>query len=526
MSLTICLFLILVHCLRVFTVSSFSIIITTNQHAQCFHPTAILNQSYDYNQLEPITDSSPTSHGTSIVFASSHAADKIIDQAMGATTDETRAIPFSKNGTGSFQFPSNDDLALLPNGKKGGYKVLHQYTASKDLLWTNSCSAEKKDEMTIQEALNRLDSTNYQSLSKARKACRKGSILIHRGPITSSMNGNTSNTLDAFSQSCNNSFRARVGDKIYANDQIGIQQFMGTFRKKRCYPLITYSRPKFVLPVLYEDDYMAIVDKPAGIGMYGNRKKHGKSSSSSSRRTIRDALPYCLSPPKKGTTGTPLHRPMAVHRLDTPTNGLVVVAKTKEALQHLSEQFETRRVQKTYTAIVNGIPIQNHGDDKHNDWNIVNYPLGNRHAITQWKTIRSVPSLHAKDGTLSLIRVKPLTGRYHQIRRHMAWICRRPLVGDHIYAGQLQAPRFYRNGLYLCSNGLILEHPYYNSVDGRKDWSSPLIEGADNTGHTCDVFMDEHDHVVKVRLEKQIPKRFEKLLNGEEAWANARIKAI
>ena len=391
-------------------------------------------------------------------------------------------------------FPSDEELSRLPTGQKGGYKVIKEYNISSDSI-------------LIQEALTLLDPPNYPSLTRARKACRKGSILIHNGPIED-------DKLDNFrSKQCH---RARVGDVVHEGDVIGVQIMMGTFKKKRSYPNISYSRPRFTLPILYEDDHLAIVDKPAGISMYGHRRSR---SGSLSRRTVRDILPYCLTPPANGTPGQVLKRPMAVHRLDTPTSGLVVVAKTKLAMESLYEQFQERSVIKTYHAVVNGIPkncVPANGkasvDTKH--WNIISFPFGGKMAMTKWRAVRSARSLNAKDGTLTLVEVQPQTGRYHQIRRHMAWICRRPIVGDHLYAGKLQAPRFLRNGLYLCSNGVSIEHPYHNTPVGRLDWEaldSPLDQ------NIC-LFEDTNQIIVSVH--KELPKRFNKLLDGEEAWAN------
>lgn len=286
---------------------------------------------------------------------------------------------------------------------------------------------------------------------------------------------------------------------------------------------------------------MAIVDKPAGISMYGQR--HSKSGSLS-RRTIRDMLPYCLTPPQKGTPGQVLKRPMAVHRLDTPTSGLLVVAKTKDAMDCLYEQFQQRIVTKTYTAIVNGVlvPSSNDDDDDGDDkplldikkeqedphckaWNIIDYPLGGKYAITKWRPLRSVQSLNAKDGTLTMVEVQPCTGRYHQIRRHMAWICRRPLAGDDLYAGALQATKFRRNGLYLCSNGITLDHPYYNTPQGRLDWDKMNKSNHNQiiTVKTSAAAGDKNDDfIIRVNVSKQLPKRFGKLMGGEESWAKWR----
>ena len=404
-------------------------------------------------------------------------------------------------------FPSDEELDRLPRGQKGGVNVIRHY----EFPATRNNIPSENDNIPLQEALCLLDPDNYPSPTRARKACRKGSVLIHRGPIDDKIGH-----LNAFnSKKC---CRGRVGDKIFPGDIIGIQVMMGTFKKKRCYPFITYSRPRFSLPVLYEDDHMAIVDKPAGISMYGHRRSR---SGSTSRRTVRDVLPFCLTPPAKGTPGKALRRPMAVHRLDTPTSGLLVVAKTKLALDSLYRQFEERRVIKTYTAIVNGIPqnceaVQTSSDlialtdDKH--WNIVDYPLGGKHAITTWRVLESAQSLNAKDEILTLVEVQPRTGRYHQIRRHFAWICRRPLVGDALYAGALQAPRFRRNGLYLCSNAITLDHPYYKILD----WERMASLDIDTLSKQMIQLSNEKG--VQVTVRKELPKRFAKLLKGEQAW--------
>jgi 23S rRNA-/tRNA-specific pseudouridylate synthase len=508
--------------------------------------------AYNYELLQPISDSSSSSSPLPSELLQQNISEIEGDyDEDGVVMNNINEYDTKEEHDLFCEFPSDEDLELLPKGSKGGHKVLYQYQVSKECCFDDEIRNEKNEgtsksnissiSTTIQKALVQLDPEKFTSLSKSRKACRKGSILIHQGPIqNTSTNADDDDNkhndiLNAFGINSKKSSRARVGDLVHPGDVIGVQIMMGTFRKKRSYPYITYSRPQYKLPVLYEDDYMAIVDKPAGIGMYGKRQKQSGPGTNFSRRTIRDALPYCLTPPRKGSWGVPLMRPTAVHRLDTPTSGLVVIAKTREARQCLSQQFAERRAMKTYTAIVNGIPVADDSDDenininrrrKNNDWNIVDYPLGNKHAITQWKTLRSAESLNAKDGILTLVSVKPLTGRYHQIRRHMAWICRRPLVGDHIYAGQLQAPRFLRNGLYLCSNGITLEHPYYNSSRGKIDWnimmeSKNREEGGERK--PLDKHLSFHDGKVMITVEKELPKRFQKLLNGEEIWAKRKM---
>jgi 23S rRNA-/tRNA-specific pseudouridylate synthase len=166
--------------------------------------------------------------------------------------------------------------------------------------------------------------------------------------------------------------------------------------------------------------------------------------------TVRSALPFVVTPPKIGTFST-LRRPQPVHRLDKPTSGILLVAKTKPAMIHLSMQFRDRLIKKTYVAIVNGIPpepmetsissqrAQELGvdvdvnvelemkidEDKENDndkviqWQVIDYALDEKSSTTIWRALRYAKSLKANDNYVTLVELKPKTGRYHQLRRHM-----------------------------------------------------------------------------------------------------------
>jgi 23S rRNA-/tRNA-specific pseudouridylate synthase len=150
--------------------------------------------------------------------------------------------------------------------------------------------------------------------------------------------------------------------------------------------------------------------------------------------TVRAALPFAVTPPKVGTYAT-LRRPQPVHRLDKPTSGLMIVAKTKPAMVHLSLQFRDRKVKKTYVALVNGIPqepmdtmisgeaaydlgvdVVPNNDDQ---WQIIDHSLDEKSAVTIWRSVRYAKSLKAKEEYVTLVELKPKTGRYHQLRRHM-----------------------------------------------------------------------------------------------------------
>lgn len=249
------------------------------------------------------------------------------------------------------------------------------------------------------------------------------------------------------------------------------------------YPGFETSGPPFALPVVYEDDHVAIVNKPAGVIVYAQRNQgYGKL-------TIRAALPFVLRPPKRGTKNI-LKRPEMVHRLDKPTSGFLVIAKTKPAVIALTKQFEDREVRKTYTAVVNGIPSEPFesnistkdavgvGVDVDVDvnaeskWQLIDHSLDGKRATTVWRPLRYEKSLKAKEGTLTLVEMKPKTGRYHQLRRHMAWVKGCPIVGDTTYDGGGNAERLRGRGLFLCSNSVLLTHPYYNTVEGSQEWES------------------------------------------------------
>jgi len=187
-------------------------------------------------------------------------------------------------------------------------------------------------------------------------------------------------------------------------------------------------------------------------------------------------------------------------------------------------------VKKTYTAIVNGIPneppetsISSHDaymlgvdvdpDDKH-QWQVIDHTLDEKHAITIWRPLRYVKSLKARDCVLTLVELKPKTGRYHQLRRHMAWDRDCPLVGDKTYDdGQPESMAFRERGLFLCSNHVTLEHPYYNTPIGRKEWEI-LDDDAKFAGGR--VSLDD-DGIVRVVASIDLPTKFESFLAHEEA---------
>lgn len=288
------------------------------------------------------------------------------------------------------------------------------------------------------------------------------------------------------------------------------------------YPGFQTVKPPFELPVVYEDDHFAIVNKPPGIVV------HSQGLQSHGTMTVRAALPFVLRPPKRGTLAI-IRRPASVHRLDKPTSGLLLVAKTKPAMVDLSRQFRERTIKKTYVAILNGIPsepsetsistedalklgVDVDKDNKDCKWQVIDHSLDEKSALTIWKPLKYVKAIKANDNILTLVEMKPKTGRFHQLRRHMSWVKECPIVGDSTYDGGGDAMSLRGRGLFLCSNRVTLEHPYFNSVEGRAEWDA-LPEKEKWAGGL--ISLSEDGTTVEVHASIDLPNKFQSFLEKE-----------
>ncbi len=186
------------------------------------------------------------------------------------------------------------------------------------------------------------------------------------------------------------------------------------------------------LDVMYEDKTMAVVNKPAGVVVSGNQF-----------RTLENALPLHLMPSSHKDA---LASPKAIHRLDAPTSGLIIIAKTAASRVKLSRQMERKEIHKTYQVVVIG--------ETQTSWSSEN-PVDEKPARTLFKKIMAVPSL--RSGTLTLLEAKPLTGRTHQIRKHLSE-AGTPVLGDKIYGKEGQILK--GKGLFLCATRLEFLHPF------------------------------------------------------------------
>lgn len=191
---------------------------------------------------------------------------------------------------------------------------------------------------------------------------------------------------------------------------------------------------EFELEVVYEDEYLAVVNKPSGIAVSGNKFQ-----------TVQNALPFNLQYSKEKDA---LKKFLPVHRLDAPTSGLLLIAKTKFARVHLGNQFEKKSIRKRYQAVAIG-KMEASGK--------IDFPIENKSSKTEFRLVEQVPSL--KNEWLSLVDLFPLTGRTHQLRIHLSK-SGFPILGDKLYgkSGLILKGK----GLFLCAVELTFAHPISN----------------------------------------------------------------
>jgi 23S rRNA pseudouridine1911/1915/1917 synthase len=259
---------------------------------------------------------------------------------------------------------------------------------------------------------------------------------------------------------------------------------------------------KILLDILYEDDDLVVINKPAGMVVHpaaGHREG----------TLVNAILAHC---PKLNVGG--VERPGIVHRLDRETSGIIVVAKNDAAMRDVQAQFKSRRVHKTYLALVEGIVRPPHGkidapigrDPKHRQKMAVMTRGARREAVTVYRTLGStdaqsasadlnlvqqhekvaykadvetstntainhLPTTHfhvdalldrrqihsAARGAYTLLAVEPQTGRTHQIRVHLAFLGF-PVVGDAVYGKKKNALGLTRQFLHAWKIAFTLPH--------------------------------------------------------------------
>lgn len=218
------------------------------------------------------------------------------------------------------------------------------------------------------------------------------------------------------------------------------------------------------IKILYEDEYILALDKPSGLLVHAD----GRTKEATLVDWINENYPDLkeVGEPQTLQNGEVIKRPGIVHRLDKDTSGVIIVTKTKESHEFLKEQFQNRKVEKIYNAVVVGkfLPDKTEG--------VIDKPIGRsasdfrkwsaeygakgelREAVTEYKVLaqsNNTPALRADPSYIkrgkdkkeieefAYLEVKPKTGRTHQIRVHLKAISH-PVVCDNLYGNNKCVP--------------------------------------------------------------------------------------
>ena len=189
---------------------------------------------------------------------------------------------------------------------------------------------------------------------------------------------------------------------------------------------------EYELHVLYEDEHLAAIYKPAGIAVSGNKFK-----------TVANALEQNLS---KSNLPDICH-PQPAHRLDYPTTGVLLAGKTSSGIRALNLMFEEKEIEKSYLAVAIGEIKKLKGD--------FDEAIDDKEAFTSYEVLDSVIS--ERFGFLNLVLLHPSTGRRHQLRKHLS-SRGNAILGDADYS--LEGLLLKGKGLYLHAYSVEFTHPF------------------------------------------------------------------
>lgn len=202
--------------------------------------------------------------------------------------------------------------------------------------------------------------------------------------------------------------------------------------------------------IIFEDEHMLVIDKPSGLAVHGE----GFDPAGTLVEWFLKRVPSAVGvgEPRIGSDGKEIERSGIVHRLDKDTSGVMVLAKDQETFDYLKTQFKDRFAKKEYRALVYGQMNERWGTidrpigRSSRDWKLRSSERGAkgklREAVTDWENIISG---EYEGESFSYLKLKPKTGRTHQLRVHLKSISR-PIVSDKLYA----------TGKYEDSNNLGL----------------------------------------------------------------------
>lgn len=255
--------------------------------------------------------------------------------------------------------------------------------------------------------------------------------------------------------------RAKASTRLEAGQKVRVPPLPAASAETPAAPraLTTAERELLAAMTIYEDDDILVLNKPSGLAVQGGTK-------------TTQHLDRLLEAISDG----PKSRYRLVHRLDRDTSGVLVVAKKREVAAKLGRAFQTRSVRKIYWAVVKGLPKPPQGKV---DAALVKAagPEGDRvrkarpgeqdvaqAAVTHYAVVDKAGQ------TASWLSLKPVTGRQHQLRAHMA-ILGNPILGDEKYHGDRDMPEGIDKALHLHARRISFPHP---SGKGTVDVTAPL----------------------------------------------------
>lgn len=200
-----------------------------------------------------------------------------------------------------------------------------------------------------------------------------------------------------------------------------------------------------MLEIIYQDDYLVAINKPHGLLVH--QSPIARDASEFAIQLLRDQIGKKVYP---------------VHRIDRKTSGILLFALDKEVNKSLTEQFTLKTVEKKYWAIVRGFtPEELH----------IDYPLYKDNGVLQEaqttiktlaQTVLPIPSGKHDTSRYSFIEASPLTGRMHQIRKHLAHVLH-PIIGDRPHGcnkqNKIWLEKFEMNTMLLHAQKLVFTHP-------------------------------------------------------------------
>ena len=252
--------------------------------------------------------------------------------------------------------------------------------------------------------------------------------------------------------------RAKTNTRLEADQEIRVPPLAFDTRpadtpKADVKPLTPQERRLFDSMVLFEDRDIFVLNKPSGLAVQGGSKTH-----------------HHLDGLLMGLGAELGERPLLVHRLDRDTSGIIVIAKRRSIAAALGKLFATRAVKKTYWAVVRGVPKPAQGRI---EVALIKAkgPEGDRmrasregeeedeqRAVTFYSVVDKAPPVAA------WVSLKPVTGRQHQLRAHMAHIGT-PIMGDEKYGGLDDMPEGMDRKLHLHARRIIFPHPREGTID-------------------------------------------------------------